>query len=126
MRKLIKRHTKIVLASALCLILLASCVQYYKIYGFKRIERNFSWGRVGARLHTTTEDHLFWVNFKSPYRLGIWFESDSLIQGTVQIVQLKLTLKPKKLYSKRFRSMRNLSRKTCRYMMPLFHLKTLS
>lgn len=90
MRELITRYIKTVLASAVCLAFLAGCVKYHMVYGFKRVERKFRWGRVGARLLTTPDVHFFWVNFKYPYELFIWFESDSVIQGTIQVMELKL------------------------------------
>lgn len=87
MRPVIKRRIKIIIALVLCSLFLY-IFKLNIVYGFKPIEKKFSWGRVGAVLDPPEDVHLLWTIRKGSYYFGVWFDSD--IQGVVQIKELEL------------------------------------
>lgn len=72
------------------LLLLTSCYSRFEDYGFKSIENKFDWGVVHARLTGKEKYHTFTAIKSSPYELYISFSSETLIEGTIKITELKL------------------------------------
>jgi hypothetical protein len=81
---------KITLVLVISLVLLTSCSEVYEEYGFKSIENDFSWGVVGAKLIGNEKYYRNTAIRSSPYELFIWFGSDTFMEGTIYISELKL------------------------------------
>ncbi len=81
---------KIIVTLSIGLLLLTGCSEVYEEYGFKSIENKFSWGAVGAKLKGKEKNNHNPAVRSSPYKLFIWFTSDTFLEGTIHITELKL------------------------------------
>lgn len=81
---------KIILALVISLLFLTSCSRNHEFYDFESKENVSSWGVVGADLIGKEKLLLNTVVRSSPYNLLIWFGSDTFMEGTIHISELKL------------------------------------
>lgn len=71
-------------------VLFVSFFRNYEVYGYPKSEKRFGWGKVGARLIGNEKKVGNTIIKKSPYDLLVWFDSDSLLEGSVKISELYL------------------------------------
>lgn len=98
--EIIKKDSKIKPVIGLCLnaghliaffiILITILFHNYKEYGFESTENKFSEGVVSTKLTGKERYHTFTAIKSSPYELFISFSSDTFIEGTIHISELKL------------------------------------
>ena len=71
-------------------IFLSGCFRNYEAYEYKSKENKFVWGVVGAKLIGDKKLIENTMTITSPYELFIWFSSDSVLEGSVEILEIKL------------------------------------
>jgi hypothetical protein len=81
---------KTILALIVSLLLLTGCSENYEEYGFKSIEKDFSWCVVRAKLKGNEKYYGRTAIKSSPYRLVILLRSDTFMEGIIHISELKL------------------------------------
>ena len=84
------RNLKIAIVLVISFSLLQGCYSILEDYGYKSVENEFGWGRVGAKLIGGEKNHGRTAIRRSPYELFIWFGSDNYMEGTIYISELKL------------------------------------
>lgn len=72
------------------LLLLIGCFWSYDVYGFKSVEKEFDWGVMGAKLIGSESRKGCKVVKNSPYELFLWFGSESFLEGSISIEDIKL------------------------------------
>ena len=72
------------------LLILCGCFREYDVYGFKDVENNFEWGIVGAGLMGSESRKGNTIIKGSPYKIFLWFGSESFIEGDIFIEDIKL------------------------------------
>jgi hypothetical protein len=71
-------------------LILSGCIKKIIIYDFKSSEIKYEWGEVGGRLLGKKTETTFTVTSASPYELLIWFHSNELSKGIVEISEISL------------------------------------
>jgi hypothetical protein len=66
------------------------CYKTYEVYEFEPQENKYDWGILGAKLRGSEKLSGNTITISSPYELFLWFGSDSLVEGVVQIKEVKL------------------------------------
>lgn len=83
--------SKIKIIILVCFLLpLCGCFRNYDVYGFKTVEKNFEWGIVGAKLMGSESRKGNTIIKSSPYKLFLWFGSDTFMEGDISIEDIKL------------------------------------
>jgi len=72
-------------------LLIAGCSQKYEIFGYKSEEKKFDLGFVGGSLKGSENKKGNTIIKRSPYNLSVWFGSDELLEGIIQITKIKIT-----------------------------------
>ena len=74
-------------------LFVCGCFRNYDVYGFKPVKKNFDSGVVGARLIGSESIKGNTIIKRSPYKLFLWFGSETFTDGSLYIENLKLVNK---------------------------------
>ena len=72
------------------LLFLCGCYRNYDVYGYKKVEKYFNWGVVGAKLRGSEYRKGNTILKSSPYELFLWFGSEAPLEDNIYIKQIKL------------------------------------
>lgn len=83
--------SKIKITFLICFLLfLCGCFRNYDVYGFKPIEEKFEWGLAGAKFMGSESRKGNTIVKGSPYKLFLWFGSETFMEGAIFIEDIKL------------------------------------
>lgn len=86
----IKYRLEVIITILVLCSLLSACTRSYKVYDFVSKDNEFPWGVVGAKLIGKKKIINNTAIISSPYELYLWFGSNTFLEGTIHISNLKL------------------------------------